>query len=106
MGKTLNSTGRVMYIETSRTITETVIFALISTSSRKDGIGMIIASTIPSTASGTPRSDRFENRDPPKRVPVWGLRCFAEAGRAVFGGADPLGAPPSGAIWDVATIAG
>ena len=42
-----------MYIETSRTITETVMFALINMSSRKLGSGMIMAITMPSTASGT-----------------------------------------------------
>src|SRR6266851_5132257 len=63
VGKTLNSTGLVIYIETSSTITEMVMLALISTSSKKAGMGAIIAKTIPKTASGTVRSAIFPNRD-------------------------------------------
>src|SRR5579871_4563061 len=63
VGKMLNSTGLVMYIETSSTITETVMLALISRSNKNDGIGMIIASTMPRTAKGTAISPRFPNRD-------------------------------------------
>jgi hypothetical protein len=53
----------MMYMETSRTITETVMLALIRTSSKKAGIGAIIANTIPNTANGTASSDRFPIRD-------------------------------------------
>ena len=45
-----------MYIETSSTMTDSVMLAEISTSSRNGGIGVIIASTMASTAIGTPRS--------------------------------------------------
>jgi hypothetical protein len=64
VGNTLNSTGRVMYIETRRTITEMVMFALMRKSSRNDGSGAIIAMTIPSTAMGTLSSAQlFPARD-------------------------------------------
>ena len=63
VGNTLNSTGREMYIETISTITDSVMLALISTSSRNDGMGAIIAITMPSTASGTLSSLQFPNRD-------------------------------------------
>src|SRR5579883_297604 len=63
VGKTLNSTGRAMCIDTRSTITETVMFALIRMSSRKLGIGMIIAKTIPKTARGTPKSERPAKRE-------------------------------------------
>ncbi len=53
VGKTLNSTGFVMYMDTISTITEIVIFELIRMSSRNDGIGAIIAITMPNTPSGT-----------------------------------------------------
>jgi hypothetical protein len=52
-----------MYIDTRSTMTETVMLALIKMSSRKLGIGMIIARTIPNTARGTPKSERAPNRD-------------------------------------------
>src|SRR5579862_8495471 len=63
VGKTLNSTGRVMYIETSSRITEIVMFALMRISSRNEGIGAIIAKTMPKTAKGTLKSAIFPNRD-------------------------------------------
>src|SRR5271170_3124001 len=78
VGKTLNSTGLVMYSETIRTITETVIFALIRISKRNDGNGAIITITMPSTARGTLRSLRFPNRSLDLAVvpaaPGWDLR--------------------------------
>ena len=43
LGKTLNSTGRVMYIETSRITVEIVMLALMSRSIRNAGSGAIIA---------------------------------------------------------------
>ena len=77
VGNTLNSTGRVMYIETSSKITEMVLFALISTSRRNDGIGEIIAITIPSTAKGMVISAIFPNRDA-------FLTAFTDAGELCF----------------------
>src|SRR5258706_12612186 len=102
VGNTLNSTGRVMYIETSRTITETVMFALISTSSRKEGIGAIIARTIPKTASGTLKSARFPNRDARVGAPTEAFfsRCLAGP-PARWSGIEDDG---TGAIWDVAAM--
>src|SRR5271154_1126574 len=71
VGKTLNSTGLVMY-------SETVIFALIRISKRNDGNGAIITITMPSTARGTLRSLRFPNRSLDLAVvpaaPGWDLR--------------------------------
>jgi len=63
VGKTLNSTGRVMYIDTRSTITDRVMLALIRMSSRKLGMGMIIARTIPKTARGTAKSEMPLKRD-------------------------------------------
>ena len=61
VGKTLNSTGRRIYIETSSTTTEMVMFAEIRTSRMKDGSGMIIVMMMPSTAIGTPKSALVPN---------------------------------------------
>ena len=104
----LNSTGRVMYIETSNTITETVMLALINTSSRKLGIGMIIASTMPKTVSGTASSERFPKAETR-------LELFADCGAAGFpaarggvgtSGPVPMPAALIGPIWDGAAIVG
>ncbi len=54
MGKTLNSTGLVMYSDTSSTTTDMVMLVLISRSSSNDGSGVTIASTMARTATGTP----------------------------------------------------
>src|SRR5690242_12235603 len=59
VGKTLNSTGFVMYIATRRTITDMVILALMRMSSRNGGSGMIIARTMASTAIGMVSSRQF-----------------------------------------------
>src|SRR5438552_19088358 len=70
VGNTLQSTGLTMYKPTSSTITESVMLVLINISSRNGGNGMIIASTIPSTASGTEISDRFRDRSADGRALV------------------------------------
>src|SRR6185312_3574311 len=62
VGNTLNSDGFVMYIADSNITTETVMFAEISTSSSAAGKGVIIASTIPSTAIGTLASLQLNDR--------------------------------------------
>src|SRR5208283_3407968 len=59
VGKTLKSAAFVMYIDDSSTMTEKVMLAEISMSRRIDGRGMIIASTMPSTASGMASSLQF-----------------------------------------------
>ena len=56
VGNTLNSTGRVMYIATSSTMTDNMMFGAISTSRSNAGSGAIIASTMPSTPIGTAMS--------------------------------------------------
>ena len=56
VGKTLNSTGRTIYMETSSTRTDSVILALISRSSKMAGNGRIMAITMASTIIGTPIS--------------------------------------------------
>src|SRR5689334_15033869 len=56
VGNTLNSTGRVMYIETIITITDIIRSVTIRKSSRKLGKGVISAITIASTANGTANS--------------------------------------------------
>ena len=108
VGKTLNSTGLVMCMETNNTITETVMLALINTSRRKAGMGMIIAMTIPKTARGTPNSERF-----PNRTDEVGLSAGGECGLAATFARPPLGLlavpagfPAMGAISEVAAIAG
>src|SRR5579885_1273691 len=99
VGNTLNSTGRVIYIETRSTTTDSVILALISTSSRNDGIGAIMASTIPSTARGTAKSHSFDNGAAMTPPPARGVDFFA-GGRAA-GGINPGVEPEAGAIWGV-----
>ncbi len=56
VGKTLNSTGFVMYIATISTMTDIMMSQTINKSSRMLGIGAINAITIPSTAAGTANS--------------------------------------------------
>ena len=56
MGKTLKSTGFVMYIATISTMTDIMMSATISKSSRKLGMGAISATTIARTAAGTANS--------------------------------------------------
>lgn len=56
VGYTLNSTGRVIYMPMTSTITDNVMFMAISASSTIAGSGMIIVRTIDSTAMGTARS--------------------------------------------------
>jgi hypothetical protein len=77
VGNTLNSTGLRIYIETSRTMTETVIVALIRMSSRNGGMGMTIARTMPRTARGMLNSAGF-----PKRGLTAGTATGALAGCA------------------------
>src|SRR5262249_22640961 len=78
VGKTLNSTGLTIYIETSSTITEMVIFALMRMSRRNDGMGAIMASTMPSTERGTLSSEGFPIRDTPVLAAGLGV-CGLEA---------------------------
>ena len=52
VGKTLNSAGFVMYIATSRTITDMVMLTLIRMSRKNVGSGVIIANTMPKTEMG------------------------------------------------------
>jgi len=54
VGKTLNSTGRVIYIDTRSTITDRVILALIRMSRRKLGMGMIIPERFPKRQEARP----------------------------------------------------
>ena len=105
VGKTLNSTGRVMYIETSSTITEMVILALIRKSSRNDGSGAIIAMTMPSTASGTLISARFPNRDSILALAGTVFPCVFGARPRALGelGVETAGAE-TGVIWGVAAM--
>jgi hypothetical protein len=56
VGKTPNSTGLLMCIETRRTIVDKVIFAVIRISSKNGGRGITIAMRIPKTAIGTTSS--------------------------------------------------
>ena len=88
VGKTLNSTGLVIYIETSSTTTEIVMLELISMSSRNAGSGMIMASTTPRTAKGTLSSAKVP-MPPAKRLgeAATGLRFgpFERGGVALLG---------------------
>src|SRR5271168_2848865 len=59
VGKTLNSTGLVMCRDTRSTIRDIVILAEMRRSRRNGGSGVIIASTMPSTAIGTANSRQF-----------------------------------------------
>jgi hypothetical protein len=77
-----------MYSATNKTITDIVMFVLISRSSKNGGSGMIIAKMIPSTATGTEMSERFndlkkEFDSPPARstdtVRGWTAGRFAAA---------------------------
>src|SRR5579872_1769421 len=74
VGKTLNSTGRVMYIDTIITITDIMMSVTIRTSSMMLGMGVIRATTMASTASGTASSPSDSS----------GIDCrnFQVAGRA------------------------
>ena len=56
VGKTLNSTGRRMYIATIITTTDIMMSVTMRRSRAKGGSGVMRAMTIPSTASGTPTS--------------------------------------------------
>src|ERR1041384_1738609 len=56
VGKTLNSTGRVIYIETIITMTDIMISITIRMSRRKPGRGVMSAITIARTAIGMVRS--------------------------------------------------
>ena len=53
VGNDVNSTGRIRYSETISTITDIRMSVTISRSSTKPGSGVISATTMPSTASGT-----------------------------------------------------
>ena len=53
VGNTLKSTAFRMYTETSSTITESVMSTTIRKSSSIDGMGMMSATTIATTARGT-----------------------------------------------------
>ena len=70
-------------------MTEIVMSALIRRSSRKGGMGMIIATTMPRTARGMLNSARFPNRDggPDHAAPSPEMRVLTGAS---FG----LGRPP------------
>src|SRR5687768_285568 len=72
-------------METSRTISDSVMFAVRRTSSRNAGIGAIIASTIASTARGTDSSLQGSLRRSMKKVAesplIWGLRALGGAPR-------------------------
>src|SRR5581483_10752338 len=70
VGKTLKSTGLMMYIVTIKTITDIAISKAIRTSSRNGGMGVISATTIASTAIGTPSSPSFGKPRP--RQPLEG----------------------------------
>ena len=70
VGKTLNSTGLRMYIVTINTMTDIMMSTTISKSSSSDGIGVIRAMTMASTAMGTAMS------------PKSGKLNFLAAGRA------------------------
>ena len=64
-----------MYMPTSSTSTESVMFTAISASSKKAGSGAIIAITIQSTAIGTANSGQGSERKPwmiPASAPVDG----------------------------------
>src|SRR5439155_4630805 len=97
VGKTLNSTGLVIYIETNRTMTDTVMFALIRMSSRNDGSGRIMERTMASTASGTPNSAEVPKRD---REAVRGAGTLP---RALAGPPCEVRAPPDAVIADAGT---
>ena len=62
VGKTLNSTGFRMYMETIITTTDIMMSVTIRMSSMKPGTGVISAITMPSTAIGTPNSFQLVNR--------------------------------------------
>jgi hypothetical protein len=83
VGNMLNSTGREIYIETIRTTTPRVMFALIRRSSRNAGSGVIIAMTIARTTSGTATSEIETFGATPAGIP-FGLavnaRCLAATG--------------------------
>src|ERR1043166_1668836 len=64
VGNEVNSTGRTRYSETMSTVTDTRRSITISRSSTKPGSGVISATTMPSTASGTAISPSM----PPVRV--------------------------------------
>ena len=64
VGNELNSTGFTKYSETIRTITDIMMSAAISRSSRNAGSGVISATTIASTASGTAISLRAASGEP------------------------------------------
>ena len=53
VGNEVNSTGRTRYSETISTVTDIRMSVTISRSSTKPGSGVIRATTMPSTASGT-----------------------------------------------------
>ena len=95
---------RTAQLSTKRTITATVMFALIRMSSMNAGIGVIIAITMPRTANGAPISLRFPNRDF-FFAPLAGFNAtacdFGATPRAVFGaetGAGLVAAAMSGRI--------
>src|ERR1700685_17157 len=62
VGKTLKSVGRVIYTVERRTTTEMVMFAEINRSRSAAGSGVIIASTMLSTAKGMASSPQFKDR--------------------------------------------
>jgi len=73
VGNTLKSTAFRIYTETSSTMTESVISTTIRKSSSIDGMGMMSATTIATTAIGTAsRSTRWVNRQRQK----FGLGCY------------------------------
>lgn len=103
VGKTLNSTGRVTYIPTSKIITLSVMLAEINRSTRNGGIGTTMARTMPSTALGTassPHGSRLStgaaagDAFPPPRAP---RRVRSPAGPAPDRAA--LATAGMGALW-------
>ncbi|HYK58586.1 MAG TPA: hypothetical protein VEV85_04080 [Bryobacteraceae bacterium] len=63
VGKTLNSTGRVIYIDTRSTITDRVILALYQDVEEEARHGHDHPRTIPKTARGTAKSEMPLKRD-------------------------------------------
>ncbi len=76
------------------------MLALMRMSNRNDGIGMIMANTMPSTASGTANSERFPNwvatQDDPLAGFAKGATVPPRAGAVARGFATPV--PETGAI--------
>ena len=80
VGKTLNSTGRVIYIATIITITDIMMSATIRMSSTNPGNGVISAMTIARTAMGTVSSLTSVRLIPPNPFHIAGaVMAFVSA---------------------------